>query len=100
MPHKHNVDRRHHIPKMAFKVQNWPAYEAGLRGVVARIDGADASIPPYPSSGKTDGSRASQLRHSVQDTNGDTNFCATAFVLVESQAIADYLFIATDCGLH
>jgi hypothetical protein len=31
MPHKHNVGRRHHIPKMVFKVQNWPAYEAGLR---------------------------------------------------------------------
>jgi transposase len=31
MPHKHNADRRHHIPKMALKVQNWPAYEAGLR---------------------------------------------------------------------
>jgi hypothetical protein len=31
MPHKHNAARRHHIPKMAFKVQNWPAYEAGLR---------------------------------------------------------------------
>ena len=31
MPHKHNADRRHHIPKMPFKVQNWPAYEAGLR---------------------------------------------------------------------
>jgi hypothetical protein len=31
MPHKHNADRRHHIPKMSFKVQNWPAYEAGLR---------------------------------------------------------------------
>ena len=31
MPHKHNADRRHHIPKMAFKVQNWPAYEAGRR---------------------------------------------------------------------
>lgn len=31
MPHKHNASRRHHIPKMAFKVQNWPAYEAGLR---------------------------------------------------------------------
>ena len=30
MPHKHNADRRHHIPKIAFKVQNWPAYEAGL----------------------------------------------------------------------
>jgi hypothetical protein len=31
MPHKHNADRRHHIPKMAFKVQNWPEYEAALR---------------------------------------------------------------------
>ncbi len=31
MPHKHNAGRRHHIPKMAFKVQNWAAYEAGLR---------------------------------------------------------------------
>jgi hypothetical protein len=31
MPHKHNADRRHHIPKMAFKVQNWPAYEVDLR---------------------------------------------------------------------
>ena len=31
MPHKHNADRRHHIPKMTFKVRNWPAYEAGLR---------------------------------------------------------------------
>ena len=31
MPHKHNADRRHHIPKMSFNVQNWPAYEAGLR---------------------------------------------------------------------
>ena len=31
MPHKHNADRRHHIPKMRFKVQNWRTYEAGLR---------------------------------------------------------------------
>jgi len=31
MPHKHDADRRHHIPKMSFKVQNGPAYEAGLR---------------------------------------------------------------------
>src|SRR3984893_11590401 len=31
MPHKHKADRRHHIPKMSFKVRNWPAYEAGLR---------------------------------------------------------------------
>ena len=31
MPHKRNADHRHYIPKMALKVQNWPAYEAGLR---------------------------------------------------------------------
>jgi len=31
MPHKRNTDRRYPIPKMSFKVQNWPAYEAGLR---------------------------------------------------------------------
>jgi hypothetical protein len=31
MPHKHNADRCHHIPKMAFKVENWPEYEAGSR---------------------------------------------------------------------
>jgi hypothetical protein len=31
MPHKHNAGRRHHIPKVAFKLQNWPEYEAGRR---------------------------------------------------------------------
>ena len=31
MPYKHNADRRHHIPKMSFKVQSWPEYKAGLR---------------------------------------------------------------------
>ena len=31
MPHKHDADRRHHIPKTSFKVQNWPAYEVDLR---------------------------------------------------------------------
>jgi transposase len=31
MPNKHNKARRHHIPKMKFKVTNWSAYEAGLR---------------------------------------------------------------------
>jgi hypothetical protein len=30
-PHKHDAARRHHIPKMAFKVRNWPEYEAELR---------------------------------------------------------------------
>ena len=31
MLHKHNADRRHHIPKMSFKLENWPEYEMGLR---------------------------------------------------------------------
>jgi hypothetical protein len=31
IPHKQNAIRRHHIPKMSFKVRNWSAYEAGLR---------------------------------------------------------------------
>jgi hypothetical protein len=31
MPFKHNATRRHRIPKMKFKVTNWPEYEAGLR---------------------------------------------------------------------
>jgi hypothetical protein len=31
MPHKLNAERRHHIPKMQFKVTNWAEYEAGLR---------------------------------------------------------------------
>jgi hypothetical protein len=31
MSHKHNAPPRHHIPKMSFKVQNGPAYEAGRR---------------------------------------------------------------------
>ena len=31
MPNKHNDARRHHIPKMKFKVTNWSTYEAGLR---------------------------------------------------------------------
>lgn len=31
MPNKHNDVRRHHIPKMRFRVTNWSACEAGLR---------------------------------------------------------------------
>jgi hypothetical protein len=31
MPHQADANRRHHIPKMAFKVRNRPSYEAGLR---------------------------------------------------------------------
>ena len=31
MPNKHNAARRHHIPKMTFRVKNWAEYDAGLR---------------------------------------------------------------------
>lgn len=31
MPFKHNATRRHRIPKMKYRVTNWPDYEAGLR---------------------------------------------------------------------
>jgi hypothetical protein len=31
MPNKHNEKRRHHIPKIKFKVTNWAEYNAGLR---------------------------------------------------------------------
>jgi hypothetical protein len=34
MPFKHNAARRHRIPTARYRVQNWPAYEAGLSGVV------------------------------------------------------------------
>ncbi len=31
MPFKHNAVRRHRIAKARYRVQNWPAYEAGLK---------------------------------------------------------------------
>src|SRR4051794_28354542 len=31
MPFKHNAVRRHRIPKTRYRIQNWPAYEAGLK---------------------------------------------------------------------
>jgi hypothetical protein len=67
--------------------------------VVAWIAAGDAPPHPSSSSGDADGNRASQLRHAIQDVDGDTNFCASAFVLVEAQPIADYLLISTDRGL-
>jgi hypothetical protein len=32
VPFKANADRRHRIPRQRFKVTNWRAYDAGLRG--------------------------------------------------------------------
>src|SRR5688500_1912525 len=31
MPHKHNADRRHHIPGPKRRVMNWSAYNEALR---------------------------------------------------------------------
>ena len=31
MPFKHNVARRHRIPKARHRIRHWPAYEAGLK---------------------------------------------------------------------
>jgi Transposase DDE domain len=31
MPFKHNTARRNRIPKTRYRVQNWPAYDAGLK---------------------------------------------------------------------
>lgn len=31
MPNKHNEKRRHHIPRMKFRVMNWAEYDANLR---------------------------------------------------------------------
>ncbi len=31
MPFKHRSNSRHHIPRAQYRVQNWPAYEAGLK---------------------------------------------------------------------
>jgi DDE family transposase len=31
MPHKYHAERRHHIPKVQYRVRNWREYEAGLR---------------------------------------------------------------------
>ena len=31
MPFKHNAAHRHRIPKARYRIQNWPAYEAGRK---------------------------------------------------------------------
>lgn len=37
MPNKHNTERRHHIPKMKFKVQNWPEFD-----ILAQVNEGDS----------------------------------------------------------
>jgi Resolvase, N terminal domain len=57
---------------------------------------------PYPhlASGNTDGDRASQLQHAVQDIDGDTNFGGATLVLMKARPIVDHLFISADGGLY
>jgi hypothetical protein len=35
MSRKYNANRRHHVPKMAFKVENWPEYGPDFAGAAA-----------------------------------------------------------------
>jgi hypothetical protein len=57
MPNKHNDARRHHIPKIKFRVTNWSVYETGLRRrgslTLWVSDGAIAAwrAPPRKTSG-------------------------------------------------
>jgi hypothetical protein len=37
MPFKHNAARRHRIPKTRYRVQNWPAYEGGLKRCIRSL---------------------------------------------------------------
>src|ERR1017187_4741472 len=56
MSNKHNAPRRHHIPKMKFRVKNWAEYDAGLRrrGSLTLwvtpevLDGWQGSTADYP----------------------------------------------------
>jgi len=86
-------------PEFVGQHLQFPLPQAHTVGVVAWITAGDAPPHPSSSSGDAGGNRASQLRHAIQDVDGDTNFCASAFVLVEAQPIADYLLISTDRGL-
>jgi hypothetical protein len=56
--------------------------------------------PSRPNSGDTDGDRASQLQHAVQDMDGDTNLGGTTLVLMKAQTVPDHLFVASDGDLH
>jgi hypothetical protein len=55
MPHKHNADRRHHIPKMVFKGHRqldrpWPSYACEQYWEHARLrhSGSTAHLGPRP----------------------------------------------------
>nr|WP_237681837.1 transposase [Agrobacterium vitis] len=63
MPHKHNEDRRHKIPKQKFKVTNWAVYNESLRQrgdliVWISVDG----LIQWPASRRT--SRGGQPKYS------------------------------------
>jgi hypothetical protein len=62
MPHKHNATRRHHIPKMSFKVQNWPAYESACGTVMGRTPASGVPVIRAP----TDEAQMAGTRNSAR----------------------------------
>ncbi|MBF5096501.1 IS5 family transposase [Azospirillum sp. INR13] len=67
MPNKHNDARRHHIPKMWFKVTNWASYEAGLRrrGSLT-LWVSDAALAAWRTSPTTQGGQARYLQTAIE----------------------------------
>jgi hypothetical protein len=83
-----------------YKLCHGETATSGSGGVVAGIQDTMHQANPSLSSADTDRSRTSQLRHAVQDMDGDTNFCASTFVVEEPQRIANDSFISTNRSLN
>jgi hypothetical protein len=95
MPHKHNADRGHHIPKMSFKVQNWPAYEAGLRrrgSLTLWIE--DAALECWQTIGPSGQAR---YREAAIQTS---LMLRTAFKLARARGCLGYLALAGQMGAN
>ena len=100
MPHKHNADGRHHTlfrvlsrPKMSFKVQNWPAYEAGLRrrgSLTLRIE--DAALECWQTIGPS--GRARYREAAIQTSL----MLRTAFKLALRQTEGPPIYPRTNAG--
>jgi len=91
MPHKHNADRRHRIAKTSFKVQNWPAYEAGLRrrgSLTLWIE--DAALECWQTTGP--GGQARYMDAAIQTSL----MLRTAFKLALRQTLMDLTISAPD----
>jgi hypothetical protein len=104
MPHKHNANRRHHIPKMSFKVENWPEYERGcdirtslmLHGVQTAVaaDRGPAYINPRVDGPDDIGTGSYHGQPSGGDVAGDQSGAGAArfdaHVLIDSTGLQVY----------